>query len=71
VSAFDLSQQESMRAAFNPENPAFKQFCIRMADYCSKSPDKGIEFRRFKYPYAYLAQNDEHRKELIAALRNS
>jgi hypothetical protein len=71
VSAFDPSQQVCMRAAFNPENPAFKQFCTRMADYCSKSPEKGIEFRRIKYPYAYLAQNDQHRKELIVALKDN
>jgi hypothetical protein len=71
ASAFEFQMRDLMRAAYNPENPAFKQFCIRMADYCSKSPDKGIEFRSVKYPYAYLAQNDQHRKELIAALRDN
>ena len=71
VSAFEPNQQGTMRTAFDPENPAFKQFCIRMADYCSKSPDKGIEYRRFKYPYAHLVQNDQHRKELITALRDN
>lgn len=71
VSAFEQSQRDAMRAAFDPENPAFKQFCIRMAEYCSKSPDKGVEYRRTKYPYAHLVQNDQHRKELIAALRDN
>jgi hypothetical protein len=71
LSALDSSHQECMRDAFNPEDPAFKQFCSRMADYCSKKPEKGIEFRRVKYPYAHLEQNDEHRKALIAALRDS
>lgn len=71
ASAFEPYMREHMRAAFNPENPAFKQFCIRMADFCSKSPDKGIEFHRVKYPYAYLAQNDDHRKELIVALKDN
>jgi hypothetical protein len=71
MTAFDPRQRDCMRAAFNPKNPAFKQFCIRMADYCSRSPDKGIEFRRVKYPYAHLAQNDQHREELIAALRDN
>lgn len=71
VSAFDSSQQDCMRAAFNPENPAFNQFCMRMAEYCSRSPDKGIKFRGQVYPYAHLAQNDQHRKELIAALRDN
>jgi hypothetical protein len=71
VTAFEPNLRDHMRAAFDPENLAFKQFCIRMADYCSRSPDKGIEFRSVKYPYTYLAQNDQHRKELIAALRDS
>jgi hypothetical protein len=71
VSAFEPHMSDHMRAAFDPGNPAFKQFCIRMADYCSKSPDKGIDFRGVKYPYAHLVQNDEHRKELIAALRDN
>lgn len=71
VTAFEQSQRDAMRAAFDPENPAFRQFCIRMAEYCSKSPDKGIEYRRTKYPYAYLVQNDQHRKELIAALKDN
>jgi hypothetical protein len=71
VSAFDPHLHGQMQNAFDPENPAFKQFCIRMADYCSKSPDKGIEYRRTKYPYAHLVQNDQHRKELIAALRDN
>lgn len=71
TSAFDPAQQRIMRAAFDPENLAFKQFCIRMADYCSKSPEKGIQFRKNLYPYAHLAQNDQHRKELIAALRDT
>ena len=71
ISAFDQKQKSTMHAAFDPENLAFKQFCIRMADYCSKSPDKGIEYRRFKYPYAHLVQNDQHRKELITALRDN
>jgi hypothetical protein len=70
-SAFVPDQQSTMRAAFNPENPAFKQFCIRMDDYCSRSPGKGIKFRGQVYPYAHLAQNDEHRKQLIAALRDT
>jgi hypothetical protein len=71
MSAFETSQQGCMRAAFNPENPAFKQFCIRMADYCSRSHDKGIKFRGHVYPYAHLATNDQHLKEIIAALRDN
>lgn len=71
VTAFDPHMRDQMQNAFDRENPAFKQFCIRMADYCSKSPDKGIEYRRTKYSYAYLVQNDQHRKELIAALRDN
>lgn len=71
MSAFDPHLHGQMRTAFDPENPAFKQFCIRMADYCSKSPDKGIKFRGQTYPYAHLVQNDQHRKELIAALRDN
>ena len=71
LSAFDPKHHDCMRAAFDPENPAFKQFCIRMDDYCSRSPDKGIKFRGHVYPYAHLAQKDQHLKELIAALRDN
>ena len=69
--AFEPRLHDTMRAAFNPENPAFKQFCLRMAEFCSKSPEKGIKYCDVTYPYAHLAQNDQHRKELIAALRDN
>ena len=71
LSAFDPEHHDCMRAAFDPDFPAFKRFCIRMADYCSRSPDKGIKFRGQVYPYEHLAKNDEHLKELIAALRDN
>ena len=71
VSAFEPYLRNSMRAAFDPDFPAFKQFCLRMAEFCSKSPGKGIKYCDVTYPYAHLAQNDEHRKQLIAALRDN
>ena len=69
--AFEPRLYDTIRAAFDPENPAFKQFCLRMAEFCSKSPEKGIKYCDVTYPYAHLAQNDEHRKQLIAALRDN
>ena len=66
--SFDPIQQDCISAAFNPENLVFKEFCIRMADYCSKKPEKGIEFCSVTFSYAHLAQNDQHRKEIIADL---